>query len=73
MLLPMPNSIGEHVGGPAGQDAERHIGVGHPVDHFVDGAVAAGHQDQVCAPIDGRARDVPGVIPDPWWAPDSTP
>ena len=30
----------------------------HPVDGFVDGTVATGHQNQICSAIDGAARNL---------------
>ena len=43
---------GEDVGGSAWQNGERHAGVQHTVRDFVDGAVAAGRNDQVATEID---------------------
>src|SRR5579872_6322353 len=56
-----PKLVGENVSGSSGQNAEGNIGIGHPVDGFIDGPVAAGHQDQVGAAIDGLARNLTSV------------
>ena len=41
--LPDTQFVGQHVGGAGGKNAQRNIGMDHPVDCFVDGAVAARH------------------------------
>ena len=59
--IPNAELVGENIGGSGGEDAERHVGVGHSVDNFIDSAVAAGDKNEVGAVIDGIARDSGGA------------
>ncbi len=61
MVLPMPKLIRKHVGGSRGQNAQGNFRIHHAVDGLVDGAVAAGHQNQIRSAIYCAARDLAGV------------
>jgi DNA ligase (NAD+) len=46
----------QNVGGSSGKNPERHFGVDHAIERFVDGAVASRHQDEIGALCDCAAR-----------------
>ena len=53
--------VGQHVGGSARKHTQRYACGDDSVRHFVNGSIAAQHQDQVGAGGDGIAREFGGV------------
>jgi hypothetical protein len=48
---------GHDIGGTEGEEPQWDIGTDHAVEHFVEGSVAAGRQDEIGAAYDALARD----------------
>ncbi len=56
------NFIGENVGGAGGENTKRNVGADYAVDRFVDGAVAAGGEDEIAARVDRPAGKIAGRL-----------
>ena len=54
--------VGQNVGGAGGQDAEPNLGAGYSIDDLVDGAVAAGGEDEIAARVDRFAGKLSGRL-----------
>jgi len=50
----------QHIGGAGGQQAQGDVAVHHALGHFVDGAIAAGREDEIRAGGNVFARDGAG-------------
>ena len=47
----------KNVRGPGGKDPQRHARISHSIDDFIDSAVAAGRDNQICPSLDAIARN----------------
>ncbi len=56
-----PQFSAHNVCGAGGKDRQRHIGRAHPINHLVDGAVAAARDDELAVRTDSLLRQFPCV------------